>query len=121
MADKYGVARNQQVLTNYAGKFIRHDSSQHLWAPAAREKWYLITSLDNLTVSFFMQQLLKKKLTIQFLMRPLNNTGNPLSEISKSVDDGGNVPFQKLRNQASLQIVQRHILSKTQQNGRSLT
>lgn len=54
-AKKYGFYRkrpkpskhDREVLTHYAGELIQHDSSFHLWAPAAREKWYLITSLDD--------------------------------------------------------------------------
>lgn len=38
---------DREVLTRYAGELIQHDSSHHLWAPASREKWYLITSLDD--------------------------------------------------------------------------
>jgi len=40
-------AHDREVLTRYAGELIQHDSSFHLWAPDAREKWYLITSLDD--------------------------------------------------------------------------
>lgn len=54
-AKKYGFymkrskqkTHDREVLTNYAGELIQHDSSLHLWAPAAREKWSLITSLDD--------------------------------------------------------------------------
>jgi len=35
------------VLTNYVGELIQHDSSHHLFAPDAKVKWYLITSLDD--------------------------------------------------------------------------
>jgi len=38
---------DREVLTRYAGELIQHDASYHLWAPAAKEKWYLITSLDD--------------------------------------------------------------------------
>ncbi|MGZ3525215.1 MAG: hypothetical protein ACXU9L_10525 [Thermodesulfobacteriota bacterium] len=38
---------DREVLTRYVGELIQHDASHHLWAPAAREKWYLITSLDD--------------------------------------------------------------------------
>jgi len=38
---------DREVLTRYAGELIQHDASHHLWAPAAQEKWYLITSLDD--------------------------------------------------------------------------
>jgi len=41
------TAHDREVLTDYAGELIQHDSSHHLWAPASQEKWYLITSLDD--------------------------------------------------------------------------
>lgn len=34
-------------MTNYAGELVQHDSSNHLWAPLAGRKWYLITSVDD--------------------------------------------------------------------------
>jgi len=40
-------AHDREVLTNYVGELIQHDSSQHKWAPCAEEKWYLISSLDD--------------------------------------------------------------------------
>jgi hypothetical protein len=42
-----GTLHDREVLTRYVGELIQHDASHHLWAPAAREKWYLITSLDD--------------------------------------------------------------------------
>jgi transposase len=41
------TAHDREVLTHYVGELIQHDASHHLWAPAAQEKWYLITSLDD--------------------------------------------------------------------------
>lgn len=52
---------DREVLTNYAGELIQHDSSYHLWAPAAQEKWYLITSLDDFSRFILYAQLLKKE------------------------------------------------------------
>ncbi|MEM3112731.1 MAG: hypothetical protein QXY90_06800 [Candidatus Anstonellales archaeon] len=40
-------SHDREVLTNYIGELIQHDTSYHLWAPSAKEKWYLITSLDD--------------------------------------------------------------------------
>lgn len=42
-----GKTHDREVLTNYAGELIQHDSSYHKWSPYADEKWYLITSLDD--------------------------------------------------------------------------
>lgn len=38
---------DREVISKYAGELIQHDSSYHLWAPAAKQKWSLITSLDD--------------------------------------------------------------------------
>ncbi|MFH1452551.1 MAG: hypothetical protein ABIH00_01060 [Armatimonadota bacterium] len=54
---------DREVLTNYAGELIQHDSSYHLWAPYAKEKWYLITSLDDFSRYLLYAVLLKKEST----------------------------------------------------------
>ena len=38
---------DREVITNYPGELIQHDSSHHQFAPYANSKWYLITSLDD--------------------------------------------------------------------------
>ena len=38
---------DREVITNFTGELIQHDSSFHLWAPDGNVKWYLITSLDD--------------------------------------------------------------------------
>ena len=38
---------DREVITNYVGELIQHDSSHHLFAPDGKIKWYLITSLDD--------------------------------------------------------------------------
>lgn len=40
-------AHDREVLTNYVGELIQHDSSAHKWAPDSGQKWHLITSLDD--------------------------------------------------------------------------
>jgi hypothetical protein len=55
------TAHDREVLTHYAGELIQHDSSYHLWAPAAQEKWYLITSLDDYSRFILYAILLKKE------------------------------------------------------------
>ena len=52
---------DREVLTNYAGELIQHDSSYHLWAPNAKEKWYLITSLDDYSRYILYARLLRKE------------------------------------------------------------
>jgi len=52
---------DREVLTRYAGELIQHDSSLHLWAPAAQEKWYLITSLDDYSRFILYAALVRKE------------------------------------------------------------
>lgn len=52
---------DRELLTRYAGELIQHDSSYHLWAPAAKEKWYLITSLDDYSRFLLYAVLVKKE------------------------------------------------------------
>jgi len=40
-------AHDREVLTNYAGELLQHDSSKHKWSPYADTYWYLITTLDD--------------------------------------------------------------------------
>lgn len=57
------TAHDREVLTKYVGQLIQHDASLHLWAPAAGEKWYLITSLDDFSRLILYATLLKKETT----------------------------------------------------------
>jgi hypothetical protein len=52
---------DREVLTNYVGELIQHDSSYHLWSPPAKEKWYLVTSLDDFSRFMLYATLLKKE------------------------------------------------------------
>jgi hypothetical protein len=52
---------DREVLTNYIGELIQHDSSHHLWSPPAGVKWYLITSLDDYSRFMLYATLLKKE------------------------------------------------------------
>ena len=52
---------DREVLTNYIGEIIQHDSSYHLQSPPAKEKWYLITSLDDFSRFILYATLLKKE------------------------------------------------------------
>ncbi len=55
------ILHDREVLTQYAGELIQHDASHHLWAPAAQEKWYLITSLDDYSRFMLYAGLIKKE------------------------------------------------------------
>jgi hypothetical protein len=56
-----GKAHDREVLTASVGALVQHDASIHLWSPYAREKWTLITSIDDfsrklLFADFFPQE-----------------------------------------------------------------
>lgn len=73
---------DREVLTNYAGELIQHDSSYHLWSPDAKEKWYLITSLDDFSRFILYAVLLKKETSwahIQALQAVILKYGCPYS------------------------------------------
>jgi len=55
------AVHDREVLTNYAGELIQHDSSHHLWAPSAKEKWYLITSIDDFSRYILYAVLLRRE------------------------------------------------------------
>lgn len=40
-------AHDREVITNFAGELVQHDSSHHLWSPFMTTKLYLITSIDD--------------------------------------------------------------------------
>jgi len=52
---------DREVLTNYVGELIQHDSSHHLFSPPAKEKWYLITSLDDFSRFILYATLVSKE------------------------------------------------------------
>lgn len=54
-------AHDREVLTSSIGALVQHDASLHLWSPYAKEKWTLITSIDDfsrklLFANFFPQE-----------------------------------------------------------------
>jgi len=75
-------SHDREVLTNYTGELIQHDSSQHKWSPYVTEKWYLITSLDDFSRYIFYAVLVKKETSwahIQALEHIILKYGLPFS------------------------------------------
>jgi len=58
-------AHDKEVLTNYSGELIQHDSSHHQFAPYAASKWYLITSLDDYSRLILYACLVERETTWQ--------------------------------------------------------
>jgi len=52
---------DREVLTNYIGELIQHDSSHHKFSPYADKKWYLITSLDDYSRLLLYARLVEKE------------------------------------------------------------
>lgn len=59
---------DREVITNYAGELIQHDSSYHLFSPLARIKWYLITSIDDFSRFLLYAMFLLKETTWAHIM-----------------------------------------------------
>jgi hypothetical protein len=75
------TAHDREVLTQYAGELVQHDSSFHLFAPTAEQKWYLITSLDDYSRQLFFAKLFDHETSwghIQALQTVFLTKGLPL-------------------------------------------
>jgi len=76
------AVHDREVLTHYIGELIQHDASFHLWAPAAQEKWYLITSLDDHSRLILYATLVKQETSwshIQALQTVILRYGLPFA------------------------------------------
>ena len=56
-------AHDREILTNYIGELIQHDSSHHQFSPCTKGKWYLITSLDDFSRLILYAVLVAKETT----------------------------------------------------------
>jgi hypothetical protein len=54
-------AHDHEVVTNFAGELIQHDSSLHQWSPFSLDKWYLITSLDDYSRGLLFADLFERE------------------------------------------------------------
>jgi hypothetical protein len=61
-------AHDREILTNYPGELIQHDSSHHQFAPYAAEKWYLITSLDDFSRFILYAVLVERETTWEHIL-----------------------------------------------------
>lgn len=52
---------DREVITNYVGELIQHDSSHHRWSPLSEEMWYSITSIDDYSRLLLFADLVKRK------------------------------------------------------------
>ena len=61
-------SHDREVLTNYVGELIQHDSSHHMFSPYADNKWYLITSLDDYSRLLLFARLIEKETSWQHIL-----------------------------------------------------
>jgi hypothetical protein len=60
---KTSKPHTREVITNNVGELIQHDSSQHMFAPKAGRKWWLITSIDDHSRYIFYAKLVERDTT----------------------------------------------------------
>jgi len=58
----------KEVITNYPGELIQHDSSHHQFAPYAERKWYLITSIDDYSRLILYAILVERETTWEHIL-----------------------------------------------------
>ena len=61
-------AHDREVITNYPGELIQHDSSHHQFAPYASDKWYLITSIDDYSRLILYACLVERETTWEHIL-----------------------------------------------------
>ena len=75
-------AHDHQVITAASGALIQHDASTHLWSPFAKEKWTLITSLDDYSRKLLYADFVERETSwahIQAAQAVMKTYGLPLS------------------------------------------
>jgi len=80
-ARKKRKPHDREVLTASIGALVQHDGSSHLWSPFAREKWTLITSIDDYSRKILFADFFSKETTwahIQATQRLIQTYGLPL-------------------------------------------
>ena len=56
-------AHDREVVTTAVGTLIQHDASHHRWSPYAKERWVLITSLDDFSRKILYADLFEQETT----------------------------------------------------------
>jgi len=72
---------DRELLTASIGALIQHDASTHLWCPQAREKWTLITSIDDYSRKLLFADFFRSESTwahIQATQAVMQEYGLPL-------------------------------------------
>jgi hypothetical protein len=61
-------AHDREVVTNYVGELVQHDSSHHKFSPYADKKWYLITSIDDCSRYLLYYNLVERETSWSHIM-----------------------------------------------------
>jgi hypothetical protein len=72
---------DREVLTASIGALVQHDASLHLWSPLAKEKWALITSIDDYSRKILFADFFTRETTwahIQAAQTLIQSCGLPL-------------------------------------------
>lgn len=72
---------DREVLTNFIGELVQHDSSHHLWSPYMEHKLYLITSIDDYSRLLLYADLVERETTwrhIEALKSVVLQYGRPM-------------------------------------------
>jgi hypothetical protein len=75
-------AHDRQVITTAIGALVQHDASTHFWSPFAKEKWTLITSLDDYSRKLLYADFVEQETSwahIQAAQAVMKTYGLPLS------------------------------------------
>ena len=56
-------AHDREVVTTAIGALIQHDASHHRWSPYVKERWALITSLDDFSRKLLYADLFEQETT----------------------------------------------------------
>jgi len=59
---------DREVITNYPGEIIQHDSPHHKFSIYADSKWYLITSLDDYSRLILYASLVERESTWEHIL-----------------------------------------------------
>lgn len=57
-------AHDREVITNNIGELIQYDSSYHLWSPYVKNKWWLITSIDDFSRFMLFAMLVLRDISL---------------------------------------------------------
>ncbi|MBI2934577.1 MAG: hypothetical protein HYY29_03295 [Chloroflexi bacterium] len=74
-------AHDREVVTTTIGELIQHDASHRRWSPYAKEKWVLITSLDDFSRKLLYADFFEQETTwahIKAAQTLMQNHGIPL-------------------------------------------